>query len=513
MTRAEQRAWQEYLDLCTRIESQTAGLIQNESEDEKQKRKAELRDDPVKFCSYYFQHYMDSDFAWFHKKAMQKIANTKDLFAVLEWPREHAKSVIIDIFMPMYLYASEQLTGMLLISSNETKAKGLLGDLQAELESNQLWINDYGNLCSFGKWQDGHFVTNDGIGFWAFGRGQSPRGVRVGEKRPNYASIDDIDDKVLVRNQKRVLDTRDYVLEDVFGAMPITGSRLIVAGNRIHKASTLAYLVGDVEPNDPKRKGIYHLKVYAIENNRHGKASFENGRPAWKRYTLAMLKAKFDKQGYVSSRREFFHEHHEEGHVFRNEWINWRPSLSTKSYDHLIVYCDPSFKSKQKNDYKAVVLVGKKGKRYDIIDAWVRQASVKSMVAVFYDWYDEVENAARYYMEANFMQDSLIDEFDEEADSRGYFVPITPDKRNKPNKEVRIENLQPLFERGHLCFNEKLKKSPDMQTLVQQFTGFPFAHDDGPDAVEGAIFLLQKRGRSSRMEIRTGIYKTSNHRR
>jgi predicted phage terminase large subunit-like protein len=513
-TRAEQKAWQEYLELCQRIESQTAQLIVDETEKQKEKRKKKLLEDPVAFCRYYFQHYIDADFAWFHKKAMHKIADNKDLFAVFEWPREHAKSVLLDVFMALYVYAKGEMTGMMIISSNNDKAKGLLEGLQAEMESNQLWINDYGNLCTFGKWQDGHFVTKDGIGFWAFGRNQSPRGVRVGKLRPNYTVVDDIDDKIIVRNLARVKDMVAYILEDVYGAMPITGSRLLVAGNRIHKKSILAHVVGDIEPGDPKRKGIYHLKVFAIENNRHGKSSFSHGKPAWKeRYTLAMLKTKSDKQGYTSFRREFFHEHHEEGHIFRNEWITWRKCHTIRKYDFIYIYCDPSFKDKQKNDYKAIVVVGKKGKYYDVVDAWVRQASIKSMVSIFYDLYDEYENHARYYMEANFMQDSLITEFDNEAEVREYYVPLCADKRVKPPKEVRIENLQPFFERGILGFNEAKRKSPDMLTLIQQFTGFPFAHDDGPDAVEGAIYYLQRRGRASKTPPRSGTYKIKNHRR
>jgi predicted phage terminase large subunit-like protein len=135
------------------------------------------------------------------------------------------------------------------------------------------------------------------------------------------------------------------------------------------------------------------------------------------------------------------------------------------------------------------------------------------MVSIFYDLYDEYENHARYYMEANFMQDSLITEFDNEAEVREYYVPLCADKRVKPPKEVRIENLQPFFERGILGFNEAKRKSPDMLTLIQQFTGFPFAHDDGPDAVEGAIYYLQRRGRASKTPPRSGTYKIKNHRR
>jgi predicted phage terminase large subunit-like protein len=413
----------------------------------------------------------------------------------------------------MFLYARGELTGMVIASANEDKAVTLLSDIQAQFEANQLWRNDYRDKVCLGDWQAGNFATNDGVGFWAFGRGQSPRGIRKLANRPNYAVVDDIDDKVIVRNDQRVRDAVDWVMEDLYGALSINGARLIVAGNRIHQKSILANIVGDVEPTDPKRAGITHIKVYAFETKAHKKASPENGVPAWKeRYTAKALQEKMERMGYRSSRREFFHEHIEEGLVFKNEWIQWRKPLRITAYTDIEVYCDPSFKNTKGSDYKAIVVVGKAGTRIDVLRAWVRQASITSMVAVFYDLHDELESYARYSIEANFLQDLLLDEFDVMAGVRGYSVPIRGDKRSKPDKYTRIENLSPLFERGLIAFNEEERSNPDMQTLVQQILAFPFGHDDAPDALEGAVFQLQSRDRSTNFRPRTGGYKSHSER-
>lgn len=512
MTRQEVRQYEAWRELCKRIADQTPVSV-NESEEQKEARKQDYRNDFPRFCKYYFPHYMDSEFAWFHIKAAKKIKDNKDLFAILEWPREHAKSVFVNVMIPLYLYARGEITGMMLASANQDKAKVLLGDIQAEFESNNRFIYDYGNLVPIGDWRDGQFTTTDGIGFWAFGRGQSPRGTRKGSLRPNYGVIDDIDDKVIVRNLERVREAVDWILEDFYGALAIKGSRLIVAGNRIYKTSILAHLVGDVQPEDPKRDGIFHLKVYAIEDKKHQKSDFSNpdARPAWPRYTKEDLVRKMTKIGFRAARREFFHEHHEEGFTFKYEWIQWR---KPGRYTDLVVYCDPSFKSGKDNDYKAVILLGKNEDGHlDILDAWIRQASVGSMVATFYDWFERWGNRARYYIEANFMQDLLMDDFTLEGENRGAFLPIRKDKDKKPDKVMRIENISPLFERGLIWFSEAKRQSPDMQTLVNQILGFPFGPDDGPDALEGAIQKLQKSSRKGRTQPRSGRYKTNNLRR
>ena len=505
--RKEHREYQEWLVLCKQIKSSTP--VANESDKEQKSRKTKLQKDFLAFCKYYFPHYLDSDFGWFHKKAATEVTKNKDIFAILEWPREHAKSVFANVFLPLFLYTRKEISGMVVVSANQDKAKVLLGDIQAEFASNNRLQRDYGDLAKMGDWSDGQFTTTDGVGFWALGRGQSPRGIRKAANRPNYAVIDDIDDKVLCRNGERVKQTVDWILEDLYGALSIKGSRLIVAGNRIHKNSVLANLVGDVEPKDPKREGIFHLKVFAFEHIKtHSKADpdSKSSRPAWKeRYTKEMLLNKMSRMGFRASRREYFHEHHEEGNVFKKEMLHYVKVQSVKRYDSIIVYCDPSWKTK--GDYKAIITIGAKGTSTDILDIWVRKASTGAMIATFYDLYDKYENHARYYMEANFMQDIILDDFRAEGELRGYQLPIRADKRSKPNKEQRNENLEPHFERGSFRINEAIRKSPDCIEFVSQLLGFPYGHDDGPDALEGGFYYTQRSHRSSLIKPRSGSYK------
>lgn len=501
----EKRLYNEWLELCDSIRNDTNDIPLNETAIQQKERVNELLGDFEKFCAYYFPHYYKSKFGWFHKKAARIIQDNKSLFIVLEWAREHAKSVFANVFMPLFLYSKEEITGMVTVSANEEKAKTLLSDLQAEFASNNLWIHDFGEKASYGNWSEGHFSTTDGFGFWAFGRGQSPRGIRKAANRPNYTVIDDIDDKIICRNDQRVRQAVDWVLGDLYGALSIKdGGRVIIAGNRIHKKSILANLVGDIEPEDPKRKGIKHIKVYALENPKTKEKDL-NGVPSWKeRYTKIDLKNKMLIMGFRNSMREYFHEHIEEGLTFKNEYIYWSRLPHYKKYSGIEIYCDPSFKETKDSDYKAIVVLGKIGKYFDIIDCWIRVASISNMVKAFYGFHAEYGTYARYRIEANMLQDLLLTEFDYMADEYDINLPIRPDKRKKPNKVMRIENLSPFFQRGLVRFNEAKRKSPDMQTLKAQFLSFPFGKDDGPDACEGGFFYLNKGAKRSSFNPRSG---------
>ena len=77
----------------------------------------------------------------------------------------------------------------------------------------------------------------------------------------------------------------------------------------------------------------------------------------------------------------------------------------------------------------------------------------------------------------------------------------------------RIENLSAYAERGLLRFNRDMRQSPDMVEVRQQFLGFPDApHDDGPDAAESAIYMINKRAIKRPGAIRTVKYKRNNNR-
>lgn len=507
-----EKEYKSWLDLCARINAATVSVVEvNETASQREKRIKELTQPKnfEEFCKYYFPHYIDCDFGWFHKKLAREVLTVNDVMAAAEWPREHAKSVIVDVFIPMFLKATKQLTGMLLASETDKKAAVLLGDLQAELMENRRFIADFGEQRTIGNWTEGHFITTDGIGFWSFGLGQNPAGVRKAANRPNYAVVDDAANRRRSKNQERIKADVDWVLGDFMGCLAIKASRLIFANNRTCSNDLMAHLVGDVNEGDPIREKLVHIKVWATEDPRTHKMLLiaDGGVPAWKeRYTNEVLERRMQKMGHRNAMRNFYHLDMKDGDIFKEEHLPWTQCLSLDAYEALISYNDPSYKTT--GDTKAIVLIGKNGRMYDVLWAWVRHASRGAMVKAHYLLGDIVsgkqhhpaitvgkrEISCSHYVEASFIQEDLYkQEYDTEGERRGFDLRIRPDNRAKPDKFGRIEDLSPIAESGCLRFNKKLQKDPDMVTLRDQFLSFPNGHDDGPDAVEGGIHLLNKK--------------------
>jgi hypothetical protein len=76
-------------------------------------------------------------------------------------------------------------------------------------------------------------------------------------------------------------------------------------------------------------------------------------------------------------------------------------------------------------------------------------------------------------------------------------LPLKADERKKLEKFYRIESsLEPINRNGLLFFNEAERDTQDMKAMEAQFKALSQtsrAHDDGPDAVEGAKFIVDSK--------------------
>jgi predicted phage terminase large subunit-like protein len=489
----------EFQQLCDFVKEATAQDVK-ETTKGKADRIKKLQSDYNAFVKYYFPHYATADCADFQIDAANKIKKHKRLRAAFKWFRGAAKSTHIDIMIPMWLKCQEsrEMNVMVLVGKSKDAAKVLLSDIQIELQSNQRYISDFGIQVSTGDWADGEFTTRDGCAFFALGRGQSPRGLRKRQFRPDYIAVDDLDDDQLVENPDRVERLYRWVIEALFGIMDMGRGRFIMVGNLISKNSVMQKVCEKLD-NMRKKEGhkIAHYMVSQVN------ALDKNGVPTWNKYTLAEITELIETLGYRSSQKELFNNPLNAGKIFRAEWIQYKKMLPLNKYDIVVCYYDPSYKSKTSNDYKAIKLWGRKGNEFHHIKAFVRQASSTAAVKWLYDlWeYYKRDHNILFYMEDVFLQDSILADFDAEGEEREYFLPIRGDKRAKPDKTMRIEAVAPYWERGAVWYNEDEKDNPDMVMGVEQTLAFEkgsSGHDDGPDADEGAIYILAKGVRQSK---------------
>jgi len=499
------RALQSYTDLLDIINSSTI-IDTFEKSADKAKRIKKLLGNYESFCNYYFPEYCYAPFSKFHKGIQKNIVDNPNNIFLEQWSRGFAKSTHLGLFLPLYLKFTGRLNGVIVGSLNEDMAGAKLDDLQANLEANQRIINDFGEQYRHGSWEDGEFVTKDGTPFYAFGKKQSPRGYRFKWKRPNYGVVDDLNDTRQLKNPVIADEDKRWVMEELKPALWTREWWLIIAQNKFHDNAVTALLENDEEI----KTTVHQVNIL----NEFGKSNWQEN-PDFSQKAIANIQES-EGAGFI---RERMNTPFEEGTTFRREWLeHWVEPLPYEKYDGVLIhYLDPSYKSTDKSDYKFWILLAKKGINYDILDAWGQKTTSKNMWEHAYDIDEEYDTTTvKHCMEANFIQEEVHGkELDRVAKDKGRMLRVMYDYRAKGDKHERVETLQPLFQRGLFRFNIHKQGDAGMKLLRSQLLAFEKGskiNDDGPDALEGAVWMADRYSTTDKRATRSGKYKKKNDR-
>lgn len=451
-----------------------------ETDAQKRKRIAHLESHIEEWFAYYFPKYSYSQPANFHKRATQRVITNSEWYEVRSWSRELAKSTRT-MFEILFLVLTGKKRYVLMISNNETNATNLLEPYRIQLDSNQRIKNDYGIQESIGKWTAGEFVTRNSAAFKAIGAGQSPRGTRNEEVRPDVLLFDDLDTDEDCRNPEMISKRWRWIEDAAIGTRSISkGTLIIFCGNIIAKDCCVVRA----------QQFADHVDIINIRD--------KNGKSTWPaKNTEAHIDRVLSQKSYLSVQKEYFNNPITEGTVFKEMHYKIMPPLS--HYKFLVCYIDLSYKSSVKNDYKAAVLMGKYKDEYHIVKAFLKQGTTRELAAGLIDIKNFVNGKTNiyWYAEENFLQDIILKELHGVFQELKSSIVISADTRKKTDKFTRIEStLEPLNSNGKLFLNDAEKDNPSMKVLEEQFKAFSpksKAHDDGPDATEGAKQIVDSK--------------------
>lgn len=466
----------------------------NESKAEQKKRIAQGKKDYKFFVETYFRHLATEECPDFIIKEANTILKNKRDFAAEEMARGHGKSVHFDIFIPLWLWINGENHLTVVASATYNAAKVLLSDLQAEFESNPLLKHDFGAQLKHGDWAEGEFKTKDGCAFYARGRGQKLRGLRNGRWRVQYFVFDDGDDDEQSRNPKRVRDTIDWIKKAAINTGDIGIFRFYIVNNRIAPLTVLVHFA--------EQPGWRHTKVNALD---------KDGNPTWhQKYTKEHFLNLEKVIGYLAFQTEYMNNPIVEGRIFKHEYFQYKKMNKLSDYDAIVGYWDESYTANKNSDFNAAVIVGRKGNEEHVLDVFCRQCQMKEVIKWMYDrdaYYKSKGALISWYRERLPIEEPVEMALREVADWAGHYLTIIKDDKPKGNKFQRMINMVFFFQRLSIWFNKAHKDSYDMQTLVSQTMAIEEGykgHDDGPDALQGAMDKLNRMTKASNSEIMLG---------
>lgn len=452
-----------------------------------ERQRKQLEKDPVEWAVYFFPAYAKYPFTKFQKAAIRRIINNPEWYEVLSWSRELAKSTIA-MFVLMYLTLTKRKKFIFLASATEKAAIKLITPYKINFESNPRIRQFYGSQPVLGQWTDKDFSCKCGAKFSAIGAGSAPRGARNGNMRPDVICLDDYDTDSDCRNPEILEKKWDWFESALYPTRSISEPTLVLwCGNIIAKDCCIKK-AGDLADN------------WDIVNIRD-----RNGKSTWpEKNTEEMIDKVLSKISEKAKQGEYFNNPVVEGKIFKNLPFGKIPALS--KFKFLIAYGDPSYSNNKKKNTstKALILAGKYKGIFYIIKSFIGHI----LNAEFIDWYFELEKYVNgktnvyYVMENNKLQDPFYSQvflplLREANKSYNKNLHISGDERKKTDKATRIEaNLEPIDRNAAWIFNEEESDNPHMQELISQLKLFdmnlPY-NADGPDAVEGAITMIEEK--------------------
>jgi predicted phage terminase large subunit-like protein len=532
LTRTEFR--QRADDLLMRL-SMEVGPFGEESEERRQQRLQRAAADPLYFCRTYLPHYFSHLPAPFHyelvkllerrplcdptggtpvppeedtggtpvppkgtgrmpalpkqdtggtpalpiENGKQKTENRVVVPAVVAAPREFAKTTVCAFGYVLHQICFKRRHFIIIGSDTEDLSSDLTGYLYLEMLYNERLQQDFGELVKANRAVD-DFVTANDIRVKSRGRGQRLRGLKHRQWRPDLIILDDLENDANVRNPEIVQQVLDWVKSAVYPALD-AGGNLLIIGTILRWKSALHLML--TSPEEPYRH--FERRLY--------RAVQEDGSSLWEaRHPIDRLKRQKQMMGTVAFNREKMNEPTPEGGFFKEEWIHYYHPDILKDRNLVVAgFFDPSLETGAGADYKAVVTVGWDPQElvFYVMDAFIRKTTLEQTLRAIF-------NRHRQYgyrllgVEDNLFQRLLLKEFDRLGQERGQLLPVKG-VTHRVAKETRVAGLSPLLERGKIRF---IRGHSDQELLVEQLLYFPSRtlHDDGPDALEGAVRLAQE---------------------
>lgn len=454
------------------------------SEATTKERKERGQRDLLYFFKTYLPHYFSLDYAEVHSE-WEELADVEDEPVFLAAPREHAKSTFFTLGVPIHDICYELKHFLLVISDTEDLAEDFTVFIKLELEQNERIKQDFGDLTGNAwVWSAKDFVTKNSIRVKARGRGQRVRGLRNRQYRPDRVIIDDLENDKNSRNPRLVKETKKWLLTAVLGSLAEHFSFTMV-GNVLARRGVLDLMIrAEAEDGQPK----FLSRIYqAILDE-----GTPNERPLWPElWPMSRLKKRKRHQGEILFNQEMQNNPKGEGGLFQEEWLRYYHPTELAGVTQIIAaFLDPSVKKGEEHDYKAIITVALNWEEmiFYVRNAFIRRCSPDQMIRTAYNRHKEYQTSSFGY-EDNAAFALLEKYFDDIALEVKFRLPLLG-VTHTTSKEARVGSLSPLVERGQIRF---LKGDSDQGLLIEQLIYFPSptVKDDGPDALEGAIRLLQ----------------------
>ena len=517
------------------------------SDEHKALREACYRDFSL-FIRTFFPEHLWGEWSRMHTDLIADEAkpDRRERLEVIAAPRGNAKTVVKVLAKVIHsiVYGYQPFT--VIIGYSASEAEGKVKDIRDELLYNEELVKVYGALLAKNAGTQS-FITSNNCMVLARGRGGQVRGLRHGKYRPTHILCDDVEDLEACQSQLQREKTIAWFKKDVLPAKQsgaAHGGNVTFIGTVLHEDSLLARLLTD--PTAQIRRKYRAVESFAERQDlweqwralycnlddpqaaETAKTFYEANEaemllgtkvlwPAGEPYyTLMIQRIGLTEAGFNSEKQnEPFDPDRQvldpslcpKFRVFTPLDKEWPADAGEQQFailrqdgkvlfNHkdklkIIAFMDPALGRKQRvnnagQDYTAIVVCAQDMAGYVYcLDAWVKKRppseQIQAAFRLHQQWGFEV-----LYLETVGFQELLKDKISTEQvnwENRMRVIGVG----QHTDKQARITSLEPYFKNAWLHLRQNL--DPE---FINQIRLFPTVHDDGPDALEGAVSKLRR---------------------
>ena len=466
--------------------SEAVSPFKDRSKTEQTARIKRAENDYFFFARTYLPHYFESESAEFHAELIERV-DARPLPGIMPFvmgaaaaPRGFSKSTVVSFGYSLWCLVFRKRHFIIIGSETADLAEEIVASIGVELKENPRIRYDFS--IRLAKLAGGELVVAGGGKVKGRGAGQQMRGLKHRNKRPDLIILDDMESDESGSNPKRVKKLLNWVKGTVIGAFGKIGT-LFWVGTIVANGSALDTVLNS---DDEPWPNWWRKKYQAIK---------KDGTSLWpQRYPIEELKALKAGMGSVAFEREKQNNPLDKDAMFQDGWLKFfgfdprtpPPGMA------LAAFADPSARDGESHDYKALITVGLYDLLFFVLDAFIRKCSLATFAEAIVARSQELPFTV-LGIEDNGFQALFVEAVQNAADEEGVIIPLRPIGHHGISKEMRLAGLSPLVERGKVLFLPPDKRDADYKRLIEQLTYFPstIVHDDGPDALEGAVSLLR----------------------
>jgi len=495
------------------------------------------------FGGLYLAHYTKDPPCRLHRdlyERLERMRCERGTKVAVAAPRGSSKSTTVSLIYVLASICFRTEDYIVLISDTASQANDFLSFVKQELETNALLRQDFPEACEEPdarrgppRWRQDEIITRNGVKVTALGAGKKIRGRRHREHRPSLVILDDVENDENIRSADQREKLREWFHRAVLKAgTPRTN--FVVIGTVLHYDSLLATLT------DPAKSPGWHGRRY------RSVISWSSNPTLWQTWSAIYNghESHEDKSGPEAARAFFEAHQHEmlEGTevlwpesesycdlmvlretdgpasfdaekqnepldpatcLFQEDWFHfWDDRFDTEEaliaavgrHGQIIGACDPSLgRAGRRSDYTAIITVfwDQRDGRLYVLDADLERIVPDQIIAKVLASYVHRRHLA-FAFETNQFQHFVASELRRRGQQQGLYIPIR-EVTQTTDKLGRIQTLQPLVKRGTIQFSRRHR------LLLEQLRTYPKgSHDDGPDALEMVVRLVEQRSQRRR---------------